>query len=112
MVQQEQLLHQLHAKVAEVYQRCGFDAGSNPTTLFMLSDLEARLEELLTNIAHMPEEYVIKAERDKEKKRRERKRAEQQVLTQTGNIYIHTHTDTSEVHVIICSMCRPGAWFL
>jgi Domain of unknown function (DUF4200) len=79
MIQQEDVLHQLHAKVKDVYERCGFDAGSNPTTLFMLSDLEARLEDLLSAIAQMPEEYVIKAEKDKEKKRRERKRAEQQV---------------------------------
>lgn len=29
----------------------------------MLSDLEARLEDLLSDIAHMPEEYVAKAEK-------------------------------------------------
>ena len=100
MVQQEQLLQQLHAKVADVYSRCGFDAGSSPTTLFMLSDLEARLEFLLSAIGQMQEEYVIKAERDKEKKRRERKRAEQQV-----QLNPLTHSFMSAVH---CSyiQCR------
>ncbi|KAG5179125.1 flagellar associated protein, partial [Tribonema minus] len=80
LVQQEELLRQLHGKVREVYERCGFEAGSNPTTLFMLGELESRLEDLLSAIAQMPEEYVVKAEKDKEKKRRERKRAEQQAL--------------------------------
>ncbi|CAN0022944.1 unnamed protein product, partial [Discosporangium mesarthrocarpum] len=77
---QEELLKQLNDEVKNVYERCGFDAISNPTTLFMLSDLEARLEDLLNAISQMPEEYVIKAEKEKEKKRREKKRAEQQAL--------------------------------
>lgn len=80
LVRQEQLLEHLHTKVKEVYERCGYDARSNPTTLFMLSDLEARLEDLLFSVSQMPEEYVIKAEKDKEKKRRQRKRQEQQAL--------------------------------
>lgn len=46
-----------------MYERCGFDASSSPTTLYMLSDLEASLEELLNDIAQMPEEYVAKAEK-------------------------------------------------
>jgi len=77
---QEQLLALLHSNVREVYERCGFDAGSKPNTLFMLSELEARLEDLLNAIEQMPEEYVIRAEKEKEKKRRERKRQEQQAL--------------------------------
>ncbi|CAM9608550.1 unnamed protein product [Ectocarpus sp. 13 AM-2016] len=84
---QEELLKQLNKEVKHVYERCGFDASSSPTTLYMLSDLEARLEDLLSDIAQMPEEYVAKAEkastsrkREKEKKRREKKRAEQQAL--------------------------------
>jgi len=66
--------------VLEVYKQCGFDATSNPSTLFMLSELEARLEDLLSALEQMPEEYVIKAEKEKEKKRREKKRQEQQEL--------------------------------
>ncbi|CAM9659773.1 unnamed protein product, partial [Sphacelaria rigidula] len=77
---QEGLLRQLNKEVKNVYERCGFDASSSPTTLYMLSDLEARLEDLLNDIAQMPEEYVAKAEKEKEKKRREKKRAEQQAL--------------------------------
>ena len=67
-------------QVRSVYERCGFDAVSNPTTLYMLSDLEARLEEYLSATAKMPKEYVVKAEKEKEKRRREKKRAEQQAL--------------------------------
>ncbi|CAM9520668.1 unnamed protein product [Ectocarpus sp. 4 AP-2014] len=88
---QEELLKQLNKEVKHVYERCGFDASSSPTTLYMLSDLEARLEDLLSDIGQMPEEYVAKAEKastsrkggmhtEKEKKRREKKRAEQQAL--------------------------------
>lgn len=77
---QEALLAQLHDKVRDVYQKCGFDITSQPATLFMLSELEARLESLLDQIESMPEEYILKEEKDKEKKRRERKRAEQQAL--------------------------------
>ncbi|KAH8050183.1 hypothetical protein JL721_11444 [Aureococcus anophagefferens] len=77
---QEKLLAQLHEKVRDVYQKCGFDVGSKPSTLFMLSELEARLEQLLDHIETMSEEYIMKEEKDKEKKRRERKRQEQQAL--------------------------------
>ena len=77
---QETLLGQLNEKVREVYQKCGFDVGSKPSTLFMLSELEARLEQLLDHIETMPEEYILKEEKEKEKKRRERKRQEQQAL--------------------------------
>ncbi|KDO29383.1 hypothetical protein SPRG_05920 [Saprolegnia parasitica CBS 223.65] len=73
---QERMLQELHDKVLEVYQRCGFEADSNPNTLFMLTDLEARLEDLLSAIEHMPEDYVVKAEKEKEKERRERVRQE------------------------------------
>lgn len=77
---QETLLAQLHDKVREVYQKCGFDVTSHPATLFMLSELEAKLEYLLEQIETMPEDYIVKEEKEKEKKRRERKRAEQQAL--------------------------------
>ena len=53
----------LSQQVKHVYERCGFDASSSPTTLYMLSDLEARLEDLLSHIGQMPEEYVAKAEK-------------------------------------------------
>jgi hypothetical protein len=78
--EKEKLLSDLHTKVRYVYEQCGFDASSKPNTLFMLSQLESRLEELLAEVERMPTDYVVKSEKDKEKKRRERKREEQQAL--------------------------------
>ncbi|CAM9264981.1 unnamed protein product [Ectocarpus fasciculatus] len=78
--EKERLLGDLHAKVKNVYEQCGFDASTKPSTLFMLSQLESKLESLLTEISGMPQDYVIRAEKEKEKKRRERKREEQQAL--------------------------------
>jgi len=73
---QEDLLKSLNEKVKEVYRRCGFDADSSPSTLSMLTELEARLEDLLMAIEAMPEDIVNRAEKDKEKERRERVRLE------------------------------------
>lgn len=78
--EKERLLADLHAKVKNVYEQCGFDASTKPSTLYMLSQLESKLESLLTEISSMPQDYVIRAEKEKEKKRRERKREEQQAL--------------------------------
>ena len=78
--EKEKLLWELNSKVRMVYEQSGFDASSKPNTLFMLSQLESRLEALLTEIERMPVDYVIKAEKEKEKRRRERKREEQQAL--------------------------------
>jgi hypothetical protein len=78
--EKEKLLAELNAKVRSVYELCGFDASSKPNTLFMLSQMESKLEVLLQDIENMPPDYVIKAEKEKEKRRRERKREEQQAL--------------------------------
>lgn len=78
--EKEKMLADLHAKVSVVYEQCGFDASSKPSTLFMMSQLESKLEVLLQEIEKMPPEYVIKAEKEKEKRRREKKREEQQAL--------------------------------
>ena len=75
--EKEKMLQELNTKVRAVYEQCGFDASSKPGTLFMLSQLESRLELLLAEIERMPVEWVIKAEKEKEKKRREKKREEQ-----------------------------------
>jgi hypothetical protein len=77
-VEKERLLADLNAKVRNVYDLCGFDASSKPNTLFMLSQMESKLEVLLQDIERMPEDYVQKAEKEKEKRRREHKRAQQQ----------------------------------
>lgn len=78
--EKEKLLAELNAKVRSVYEMCGFDPSSKPNTLFMLSQMESKLEVLLQDIENMPQDYVIKAEKEKEKRRRERKREEQQAL--------------------------------
>lgn len=77
---EEVLLLELNKKVQSVYEQCGFDSSSRPTTLFMLAQLESRLEVLLNEISLLPSEFVLKSEKEKEKKRRERKREEQQEL--------------------------------
>jgi len=74
----DHLLDELNNKVRSVYEACEFNASSKPSTLYMLSQLESKLEVLLAEIEKMPQDYVIKAEKEKEKKRRERKREEQQ----------------------------------
>lgn len=76
----ERLLAQLQAKVSSVCENCGIDVSSKPSTLFMLSSLESKLEILLNDIETMPIDYVIKVEKEKDKKRREKKREEQQLL--------------------------------
>ena len=75
----EEVLSALHQKVLEVYKKCGFDvSGGSPSTLFMLSELEARLEDLLAAMGAMPPDYVRWAEKGKDRARRDRKRAELQ----------------------------------
>ena len=78
--EEEVLLVELNKKAQNVYEQCGFDSSSRPTTLFMLAQLESRLEVLLNEISLLPSEFVLKSEKDKEKKRREKKREEQQEL--------------------------------
>jgi hypothetical protein len=74
------MLFDLNIKVRKVCEHCDLDVSSKPSTLFMLSQLESKLEVLLADIDKMPVEYVIKVEKEKEKRRRERKREEQQQL--------------------------------
>ena len=76
-----QLLSKLSDKIHEVYNRCGYiDAGSIPSMLFMTSNIEAKMEEIMSSIEHIPSEYVTRAEKIKGKKRREWKRAQQQAI--------------------------------
>lgn len=78
--EKEKLLSNLNLKVQAVYERCGFNASSKPSTLFMLSQLESKLEWYLSKIDKMPIEYVIKQEKEKEKRRRQAKRDEQHAI--------------------------------
>lgn len=72
-------LDELGGKVKEIYQLCGFnDAGSSPSTLCMLSEIEASMDNILNRLEDMPIKKFREAEKMKEKKRRENKRTQQQ----------------------------------
>lgn len=81
--EQDQLLKELADKVLEVHTACGFDADHDPNTLQMLSAIEAKLEELLTQLeeaeAANPQQLDL-LERQKEKDRRERVRHQRKEL--------------------------------
>jgi hypothetical protein len=78
--EQSEFLDEMHKSVKEVYEKCGFDGDSG--TLLMLTELETRMEFLLIEIENMPEDYVMKEEKEKEKERRERVRQERMALQQ------------------------------
>ena len=48
---QKDLLEKLEERVRHVYEKCGFNAERKPSTLTMLTDLEAKLEDLLTSFS-------------------------------------------------------------
>jgi FKBP-type peptidyl-prolyl cis-trans isomerase len=77
-MEKEHLLSILNTKVRHLYDISGFDASSKPSTLYMLSQLESKLEMLLHDTEEIPDEFMVRAEKEKEKKRRELKRAQQQ----------------------------------
>eukprot|EP00976_Prorocentrum_cordatum_P027219 552570-Prorocentrum_minimum.AAC.1 len=51
-------LDDLSSKVTEVYVRCGFEADASQSSLQMLTNIEAKLEEYLAIIDQMPEDFV------------------------------------------------------
>ena len=69
-------LESLSTKVADVYNRCGFDSDASMSTLQMLTNIERKLEEYLTVISGMPGDFVEASEKAKEKERRQRAREE------------------------------------
>uniref|UniRef100_A0A7S4F2N3 DUF4200 domain-containing protein n=1 Tax=Chrysotila carterae TaxID=13221 RepID=A0A7S4F2N3_CHRCT len=71
---QEQTLEELNKKVAEVYRAIFSEADNSLGTLQMLTNIESRLEELLSTIDMMPRDEVEAAEKLKEKERRQRVR--------------------------------------
>jgi len=77
---QERTLDELNRKVAEVYRAIFSEADNSLGTLQMLTNIEARLEELLSIIDAMPKEEVEAAEKQKEKERRQRVREAKQAL--------------------------------
>lgn len=66
----EKLLSELTEKVRQVYEQCVDHSSSRPSTIYMLSELERRLESLLQEIDLMPPEEVARKEKEKERKRR------------------------------------------
>lgn len=82
---QAQLLKALRNKVKQVYKACGKEPAADPDTLSMLTELEALLESLLSEIASMRPEYVVIKEREKEKQRRDKLRLDR--LAQQQQIY-------------------------
>ena len=69
-------LEELSTKVTDVYVRCGFDNDASLSTLQMLTNIEAKLDEYFSIIETMPTEFVETAEKAKEKERRQRAREE------------------------------------
>ena len=67
-------------QVSEVYRAIFPEADASVSTLQMLTNIEAQLEELLGQIETMPQEEVEIAERAKEKERRTRAREIKQEL--------------------------------
>jgi len=75
---QETTLDNLNKKVAEVYRAIFSEADNSLGTLQMLTNIESRLEELLSIIDLMPKDEVEAAEKLKEKERRQRVREARQ----------------------------------
>ena len=76
---EQKLMSTLTKKVKYVYQTCAFEiTGATPSTLFMLAEVESKMESIIFCIQSMPEHEFKQANKSKEKKRREGKRAQQQ----------------------------------
>ena len=65
-------------KVADVYKAIFLEADNTLSTLQMLTNIEARLEELLDKIKMMDRAEVEAAEKQKEKERRQKVREQKQ----------------------------------
>mmetsp|Transcript_46605 Transcript_46605/g.110452 ORF Transcript_46605/g.110452 Transcript_46605/m.110452 type:complete len:577 (-) Transcript_46605:146-1876(-) len=74
------LILNLNKRVAEVYEKCGFEADGSLTALPMLQNIETKLEEHLAAIENMPQEEVESAEKLKEKDRRKAMREEKMAI--------------------------------
>lgn len=76
---EQNLMHHLTKKVKDVYLACGCTfSGTAPSMLFMLAEIEERMEKDIVRLGEMPEDNFKLANKAKEKKRREAKRALQQ----------------------------------
>lgn len=59
-----------------MYEACGFEADASVSTLQMLTNIEIRLEDYISVISTLPEDFVLEAEKAREKSRRTRVREE------------------------------------
>ena len=76
---EQKLMNDLTKKVKYVYERCGFKiTGATPSTLFMLAEIESKMENIFLTVQKIPDQDFKRANKSKEKKRREAKRAQQQ----------------------------------
>lgn len=77
---EQYLMANLTKNVKKVYEDCGFSfTGATPSTLFMLAEIESKMEGVICCIRSIPEQKFKTAYKAKEKKRREAKRSQQQV---------------------------------
>ena len=54
-----------------MYEQCGFEADGGLSTVHMLANMEARLEELCLGVADLSPEAVAACQRQREKERRQ-----------------------------------------
>ncbi len=72
------LLSLLQIKAIELYEKCGLsDNSCNPSLQFILSEIEATAESILSKISKIPSNYLKKAIKKKKSNRRMEKRAQQ-----------------------------------
>ena len=69
-------MRQINQKVSEIYLNSGFDNDTSIGTLTMLANIESKLENLLSVIQTLPEDFVAATEKQKERKRRQEVREE------------------------------------
>lgn len=70
----DSLLPALRTQIISVYERCGFKSNASSDTVGMLTQLEGKLEALLTALGQLDPTYVALKEREKERERRTRVR--------------------------------------
>ena len=76
---EQKMMNDLKKSVKHLYQACGFTfAGATPSTLYMLAETEAKMENILSLTNMMSEQDFKREKKAKEKKRREGKRLIQQ----------------------------------
>jgi hypothetical protein len=72
---EQKLMNNLKKSVTQLYQACGFAfAGATPSTLYMLAEIETKMEKVLFLTNGMPEQEFKRGKKVKEKKRREENR--------------------------------------